>query len=159
MIRRLTRVACLSLPFIATGSHSALAVHHGRCCCCPPKVIVHVCKTAGENGTGAETGSQAGIETAQVVPTTPVFGFGAMQMAYPAMPYPVMPATYGVPSFAPVPNNGRETGARDCCDKLDRLEQQMENLKDEMERLIDVVDDHGRVLEELVKRAPKGEDG
>jgi hypothetical protein len=87
-----------------------------------------------------------------IVQTAPTFGYAGMPMA---MPYPVMPAVYGMPQYAPYAPQREAAPSQDCCEKLDRLERQMNDLKEQVDRLINVVDDHGKILEKLVeKQAP-----
>jgi hypothetical protein len=139
--------------------HGCLSHHcaHKACHCsdCSQQpIVIHCCPGDGPSREGGMERSRRENAETQQMPSTiiqstiPSFGYGGFpqyampQMAF--MPYPVAAqANYQTPES--------QRQRTDCCEQLDRLEEDVRQLAKDVDRIVDIVDRHSLILDRLTE--------
>lgn len=143
------------------GLLHCLAAHcrHHDCNCDKGPLVIHCCPPASSGGERyRETQRQEAAPAPVLIQSAvPNFGYPGMPM----MPMPMaMPMAFGMPQAYPqqYPQNESSRARQDCCDQLQRLEDDVRQLTRDVDRVVNVVDRHSQVLDKLVTYLEKRDD-
>ena len=122
--------------------------------CSQQPIVIHCCPGDGPSREGDMERSRRGNAEALPTPgtiiqsTIPSFGYGGFpQYAMPQMA--VMPFPVAAQANYQIPDSQKQR--TDCCEQLDRLEEDVRKLARDVDRIVDIVDRHSLILDRLTE--------
>jgi hypothetical protein len=132
---------------------SAFAGHHchkcPKCCCCngSPAAAPAAAPAAVPQANAA---ANSVFPQAQLVQSMPVFQTPLMFASMPVMPA----MAYSTPNNQPAAAPAAPREIRDCCDRVDKLEEQMKKLAESVNNMQTLIQGQNEILKVLVKERP-----
>jgi hypothetical protein len=122
--------------------------------CSQQPIVIHCCPGDGPSREGdmersrRENAEGQPVSGTIIQSTIPSFGYGGFpQYAMPQMA--VMPFPVAAQANYHIPDSQRQR--TDCCEQLDRLEEDVRQLAKDVDRIVDIVDRHSLILDRLTE--------